>query len=546
MTARATYGKKAPPAEKERADAGKKGAPARQAELQADMEELMQQLRETQHLLEQSRDSYADLYDYAPLGYVTIAANGQIIERNITFARMVGYDHSKLRDLPFNIFVASPADLNLFLSHLDRCRRTGEHVTTELRLKHRDGSIIESQLFSVAVPDYTSRSLLYRTAIIDVTERKRAEESRDATKRQLQLVMDTAPVPIAYVDREGRFLVVNAAYARKLRTTMDAVAGRTFREVHGEDFYRAVSDRLEKGLAGEPAKFEGRVACAGCLLDNLYLRLDLAPDFAPEGTPRGVVIALTDLTEQMRVLEELAMAKEEAEEMDSAKGEFLAHMSHEIRTPLTGIIGMVQLTLETELLPEQRQCLTAAHESAQSLTRLLNDLLDLSKVAARKMEFEEKPFSLRECLRKATDLFLAQAVKKGLDLSFSVAENVTDLLLGDEGRLRQVLMNLIGNAIKFTNKGYIKVEVTAGQPSGITFRVTDSGIGIPESYRSRLFTTFSQADTSSTRRYGGTGLGLALSQQLVEAMGGAISVESEEGKGSSFFFTIPFRKVEKG
>lgn len=373
-------------------------------------------------------------------------------------------------------------------------------------------------------------------------ESARAELEQRVAERTsyLNALVETSPLGIVTTDRAGRVRMCNTAFEQLFQYSRNEIIGA---ELNGlvapPQLIGEVKDYTRRIVSGESIRTAAqRRRKNGTLLDVEMYGVALLVG----GEMVGELVLYHDISERKRAEQALREAKEMAESANRAKSNFLANMSHEIRTPMNGIIGMTQLALEADLANEVREYLDMVRSSADSLLALLNDILDFSKIEAGKLEFESSPFAMRETLEQTIKTFTLLARRKGLELGWQVAPEVPEWLLGDSGRLRQVLVNLVGNAIKFTERGEVavsaKVAHTGPEWTELDFTVRDTGIGIPQDKQALVFAAFTQADASTTRKYGGTGLGLTIVQRLVAMMGGTIDLESEPGRGSAFHFTV--------
>src|SRR5262245_10247096 len=385
-----------------------------------------------------------------------------------------------------------------------------------------------------------------RRLVADVRERIALKEAEDQFLRLAENIRDI----FWTMDSQGRVVDISPAceelWGRTRRSLCEGPQTIWAETVHPDDRTRMAEpfDRLRRGV---PTDCEFRIVRPDG--SDRWVRVRSFPLKDERGQILRIAGLCEDITERKRAEEVLQQAKESAEAAKRAKDEFLANVSHEIRTPLNAILGVTELVLDTELRDDQRRSLRTVKSAGDNLLAILNDLLDFSKIEAGKLELHPADFSLRAVVGDALRTLATRAHQKGVELAVQVQPDVPNALVGDAGRLRQVLLNLVGNAIKFTERGEVVVRVgvvSDNKPSGTSSRITlrfevrDTGIGIKPEMQARIFRAFEQEDASTTRRYGGTGLGLSIAARLVRLMGGEITVESELGRGSTFAFTAQF------
>ena len=369
-------------------------------------------------------------------------------------------------------------------------------------------------------------------------EQARLAEDLQRSEQELKDFLASAAIPIHSVDGEGKILWANRAEMAALGYAPEEYLGRHIAEFHADaEVIQDILDRL--GRNETLRDYEARLRCRDGSIKHVLIDSNVSWE---QGQFKHTRCFTRDVTDQKRAREEMQKAKEAAEAANRAKSEFLANMSHEIRTPMNGILGMSELLLETELTSEQREFLGMVRTSGEALLSVINDILDFSKIEAGKLDFDAIEFNLRVSFSETLKMLSLRAHEKGLELVCQIPPDVPDQLVGDPGRLRQVVVNLAGNAIKFTEHGEVvfRVRKESETENGIClhFSVADTGIGIPSEKQRTIFEAFTQADSSMTRKFGGTGLGLTISSRLVEGMGGRMWVESEPGQGTTFHFTV--------
>ncbi|MEA3641315.1 MAG: PAS domain S-box protein [Lamprobacter sp.] len=482
---------------------------------------------------------FSRVIEQSPAAVLITDPQSRIEYVNPAFSAVTGYSLAE-------ILGQKPSLLKSGLQDADDYRRLwgtlqrGEVWRGELANRRKDGELFWENAAIGPVFDEQGQLIHYVAVKEDITERKRTERSLHDQLHFQDALLDTIPNPIFIKDRDARFVGCNTAYEEAFGTSRGRLLGQTALDLH---------ERPEAERSAEYAEDRRLITEGGTHHRERTLRFADGREHhllywivsfdLSDGQRGGLIGVMVDISA-------LKQAQHLAEEATRAKSAFLATMSHEIRTPMNAIISTAHLALDTELSSKQQQYLSRIEGAARSLLRLLNDILDFSKIEAGQLDLEAVDFRLQEVLDLVAQLLAAKAEAKGLALRFEVAPAVPGALIGDPLRLRQILLNLAGNAVKFSERGEICIRVGVEQQAGpdwlLRFSVEDTGIGLSEAQQAKLFRAFSQADTSMTRRYGGSGLGLAICKRLSELMGGRIGVESRLGQGSTFWFSARFRR----
>lgn len=497
-----------------------------------------QALREREHFIQRVTEMTPDII------HVLDLTTKRSIFVNHPLANLLGYPTEQIAEISLDVLrqLTHPDDHARLAEHYARLAEDGQVAEIQVRVFLGNG---EEHWFlnrdMIFARDEMGRPSQILSIAQDITESKLTAQALAASEARLRALRDALPDLLFVVRADGTFLEFYAPRNEDLRLDPATFLGQTIAAVMPPEFaavaYPAMARVVETGVL-ELIEYPLQLGQGEQMFEARIARI--AGD--------ELLIVVRDITERRRTTEALLRAKEAAEAADRAKSTFLAHISHEIRTPLTAIIGMSGLLRNTDIAPHQREYVMTIQTGATTLLNLIGNILDFSKIEAGQMELNAQPFDLRACVNEALELIAHEARRKGLALESEVQATVPGVLDGDGGRLRQVLVNLLGNAVKFTERGSVALLVS-GRPLSetdyeLTIAISDTGIGIPADQLAHIFDPFVQADSATTRRFGGTGLGLSISKQIVELMGGQINVTSATGKGSTFTLTLPLRIAE--
>jgi len=502
-------------------------------------------LRQSQESLQKREAFFRAIFDNASVGILSLEPDHRPKLVNRAFANFINYPIETLLRQPDTSVLPAPelARMKAALDEIASGQSKGLRSEFEFLDQHGATRWGDVQIGAVRKENGELDSLLI--TVLDISDRREIEAELIRQFTFLQALLDTIPNPIFYKGAHTRFLGCNRAYEAFFGIARGSFIGKRVLDLdYLPEEMRLAYQAEDEQIIAEGSRLVREVpmlAADGCQRDTLY---SVSGFRSPDGTPGGLIGVIVDITAQKEAEHEAERARAAAESASAAKADFLANMSHEIRTPMNAIIGMTHLALQTDLTARQKNYLSKVDNAAKGLLGIINDILDLSKIEAGMMLFERMPFSLDATLQQLADLSTLKARERGLEMLFDIAPEIPDRLIGDTLRLGQVLLNLVGNAIKFTETGEVTVSirVVSRHENGIelSFEVSDTGIGISPEQQAQLFTAFTQADSSTTRKYGGTGLGLSISQRIIEQLGGKISVNSQPGHGSKFSFCLPF------
>ncbi len=524
------------------------------------LKEAVEKNLELNNAIIRAKKEWEDIFDSLTDMIGVIDTEHRILRVNKKAANSMGYEPKDIVGKKCYEIFHKTDEPPAFCPHMKTIRDSCKH-SVEVYDKILKGAF---QITTTPLYDGDGRILGSIHVATDISDLKEAQDNLLEQINFLQVLIDTIPAPIFYKDKNGLYLGCNKAFEKYIGLPKEKILGRSIFEISDIDLAEE-NHRIDEELYKNPGKqiYETQIKYADGSIH--YVINNKATYVNRNNEVAGIVGVILDITELKNIQKELIKAKEEAEMANNAKSEFLASMSHEIRTPMNAIIGMAELLLDSYLTPEQFKYVKVLHDAGESLLNLINDILDLSKIESGQIELEYTNFDLLDLIEKLFDILSLKAHEKNIELLYMINPDVPTYLIGDPTRLRQVLVNLIGNAIKFTEHGEIVLNVsvkertilsktnvnepnaiwpgkekTSGEDIILTFSVNDTGIGIPKDKLELIFEKFTQVDASTTRKYGGTGLGLAICKKIVKMMDGEIWAESKTGEGTKMSFTARF------
>lgn len=497
--------------------------------------------KRTKLALETSENKYHAFFDISPVSIsIKRFRDNRFIDGNQALFNMTGYTEEEYRQLKNSDVTPAEYD-EQEKANFESLTLTGKYGPYEKEYIHKDGHAIPILLNGIKFMGDDGEEQVY-SVIQDISARKSAEKALEVEKSRLSAFVENAPAAVAMFDRDIKYVAVSDRWLEENRLKGRDIIGLSHYEV-----FPNISKEWREGhircLNGAVEKNDEEVWRPDGWDHDQHLRWEVRPWYLFDGSIGGIMMFTQDITEMCLQREELKLAKKQAEQASVAKSEFLASMSHEIRTPLNGVIGFTDLILRTKLDETQQQYLSIVNQSANALLSIINDILDFSKIEAGKLELEIEKCDLYEIASQASDIISYQIKKKELEMLLNISTELPKFIWTDAVRLKQILINLLSNASKFTEKGEIELKIEAltdptQKEISIRFEVRDTGIGINPENQKKIFQAFSQEDGTVTRKYGGTGLGLTISNKLLALMNSNLQLKSSPGKGSSFYFDL--------